>query len=192
MIPFGEVVELLFLGVLRPEKNFCDFKRLGSSKISLPWVLLTNTYENKVNAQFLPAKVWRSLSMLGCVVYSVKSVELSPLVGTPVFHEIFSQRKAWFESDLWSILKTIAQSYREEKEDCKHPLRNLGGSLKWKRRKKNHEARFIVCRVKLAFQTALIFKSIERTTSDFLYSSMGNSRSETYKSAVCSCKRARV
>ena len=182
MIPFGEVVELLFLGVLRPEKNVCDFKRLGSSKISLPWVLVTNTEEHRVNAQFLPAKVWRSLSMLGCVVYSVKSVELSPLVGTPVFHEIFSQRKAWFESDQWSILKTIAQSYREEEEDCKQALRNLGESLKWKRRKKNHgfhltRNRFIVCRVKLAFQNALIFKSIETTTSDFLYSSMENSRS---------------
>ena len=123
--------------------------------------------------------------MLGCVVYSVKSVELSPLVATPVFHEIFSQRKAWFESHLWIILKTIAQSYREEEEDCKQALRNLGGSLK--RRKKNHgfhlkRNRFIVCRVKLAFQNALIFKSIERTASDFLYSSMGNSRSETHQS----------
>ena len=49
---------------------------------------------------------------------------------------MFSQRKAWFESHQWIILKTIAQSYREEEEDYKQALRNLGGSLKWKRRKK--------------------------------------------------------
>ena len=46
-------------------------------------------------------------------------------------------------------------------------LRNLGGSLKLKRRKKNHDfhltrTRFIVGRVKLAFQNALIFKSREQ------------------------------
>ena len=52
MIPFGEVVELLFLGVLRPEKNVCDFKRLGSSEIFLPWVLLTNTEEYKLRPIF--------------------------------------------------------------------------------------------------------------------------------------------
>ena len=81
--------------------------------------------------------------------------------------------------------ETIAQSYREEEEDSKQALRNLGGSRK--RRKKNHgfhltRNRVIVRRVKLAFQNALIFKSIERTTSDFLYSSMGNSRLETHQS----------
>ena len=40
------------LGSWDLKKNVCDFKRLGSSKISLPWVLLTNTEEHKLRPIF--------------------------------------------------------------------------------------------------------------------------------------------